>query len=141
MIFGGRVSFLPTSVDRTARLLHARMLAIHPQLAGYRVEYSWGGNVALTMDRMPHIGRTKAGVMFAMGYSGTGVVMSTWLGTRAAEWMGGGAPPALARLKFPLVLAPYEGRPGSCRSSAKFRWQDRLAVRGVPPPEAGADRR
>ena len=57
LIFGGRVSFLPTTVDRTARLLFRRMLEIHPQLAGYRVEYSWGGKVAITMDRMPHIGR------------------------------------------------------------------------------------
>ncbi len=28
MIFGGRVSFLPTSVDRTARLLHQRLLEV-----------------------------------------------------------------------------------------------------------------
>ena len=36
MIFGGRVSFLPTSVDRSARILHKGMLEVHPQLAGYR---------------------------------------------------------------------------------------------------------
>ena len=88
MIFGGRVSFFPTSVDRTARLLYRRLLEIHPQLAGTRVEYSWGGKVGITMDRMPHIGRT-AGVMYAVGYSGTGVVLSTYLGHaggRVARW-------------------------------------------------------
>jgi len=129
MAFGGRVSFLPTNVERTAKLLFRRMLEVHPQLAGYRVEYSWGGKVALTMDRMPHIGRT-GGVMFAMGYSGTGVVMSQWLGTRAAEWMGGGAPPALAKLRFPLVPAPYEGRPWFLPVVGEFfRARDRLAKR------------
>jgi len=129
MAFGGRVSFLPTNVERTAKLLFRRMLEVHPQLAGYRVEYSWGGKVALTMDRMPHIGRT-GGVMFAMGYSGTGVVMSQWLGTRAAEWMGGGAPPALAKLPFPLVPAPYEGRPWFLPVVGEFfRARDRLAKR------------
>jgi glycine/D-amino acid oxidase-like deaminating enzyme len=132
LLFGGRVSFLPTSVDRTAKLLYRRMLEVHPQVGGHRVEYSWGGKVALTMDRMPHIGRL-GGVMYAMGYSGTGVVMSTWLGTRAAEWLGGGQPPALAKLSFPLVPAPYEGRPWFLPIVGEFfRAQDRLALRGRP---------
>jgi glycine/D-amino acid oxidase-like deaminating enzyme len=131
MLFGGRVSFFPTWVGRTARLLHRRMLEVHPQLAGARVEYAWGGKVALTMDRMPHVGRI-GGVMYAMGYSGTGLVMSTWLGTRAAEWLGGGAAPALAKLRFPLVPAPYEGRPWFLPVVGEFfRARDRLALRGV----------
>jgi glycine/D-amino acid oxidase-like deaminating enzyme len=140
MLFGGRVSFLPTTVDRTAKLLYARMLEVHPQLAGYRVEYSWGGKVALTMDRMPHVGRA-GGVMYAMGYSGTGVVMSNWLGTRAAEWMGGGEAPALAKLRFPIVPAPYEGRAWFLPFAGEFfRFRDRMAAREkVPqPPEGNA---
>lgn len=138
IIFGGRVSFLPTSVDRTARLLYRRMLEIHPQLAGTRVEYSWGGKVGITMDRMPHIGRT-AGVMYAVGYSGTGVVLSTYLGTRAAEWLGGGAPPALSKLRFPLVPAPYEGRPWFLPVVGEwFRMIDRRAAQ-APQDHSGTD--
>ncbi len=137
MLFGGRVSFFPTSVDRTAGLLHRRMLDVHPQLAGYRIEYSWGGKVALTMDRMPHVGRS-GGVMYAMGYSGTGVVMSNWLGTRAAEWMGGGTAPALAKLRFPIVPAPFEGRPWFLPFVGElFRAQDMLAAREKPGPPPG----
>ncbi|MEO8208132.1 MAG: FAD-binding oxidoreductase [Chloroflexota bacterium] len=131
LIFGGRVSFLPTSVDRTARLLQQRMLEIHPQVADHRIDYSWGGKVALTLDRMPHIGRI-GGVMYATGYSGTGVLMSSYLGTRAAEWLGGGEPPALARLRFPLIPAPFEGRAWFLPLVGEFfRMQDRLAVRDV----------
>jgi len=129
MIFGGRASFIPTSVDRTAGILYRGMLTVHPQLAGYRVEYAWGGNVGFTVDRMPHIGRF-GGVAYAMGYCGTGVAMSTWLGTRAAEWLAGGEPPALARLRFPLVPAPYEGRPWFLPFVGEwYRLQDRLAAR------------
>jgi glycine/D-amino acid oxidase-like deaminating enzyme len=134
------VSFLPTSVDRTAQLLYRRMVAIHPQLAGTRVAYSWGGKVGITMDRMPHIGRT-AGVMYAAGYSGTGVVLSTYLGTRAAEWLGGGATPALAQLRFPLIPAPYEGRPWFLPVVGEwFRMQDRRAAarRSSHPAEPGS---
>jgi glycine/D-amino acid oxidase-like deaminating enzyme len=136
MLFGGRVSFFPTSVDRTAKLLFRRMLEVHPQLGGYRVEYSWGGKVAITMDRMPHIGR-MGGVMYAMGYSGTGVVLSTYLGTRAAEWMGGGEAPALSKIRFPIVPAPFEGRPWFLPVVGEFfRAKDRLARR-EPSKESG----
>lgn len=131
LIFGGRVSFMPTTTDRTAKLLHARMLDIHPQVADQRIEYSWGGKVAMTFDRMPHIGRL-GGIMHATGYAGTGVLMSTYLGTRAAEWLGGGTAPALSRLRFQMIPAPYEGRPWFLPVIGEyFRMQDRLAVRGV----------
>jgi glycine/D-amino acid oxidase-like deaminating enzyme len=137
LVFGGRVSFLPTTVDRTARLLHRRMLEIHPQVADYRVEYSWGGKVAMSLDRMPHIGRL-GGVMHAVGYSGTGVLMSTYLGTRAAEWLGGGPAPALAALRFRTIPAPYEGRAWFLPVIGEFfRAQDRLALRGAPSDDRG----
>jgi glycine/D-amino acid oxidase-like deaminating enzyme len=130
LLWGGRVSFFPTTVDKTARLLHRRMLEVHPQVAGYRVEYSWGGKIGMTFDRMPHIGRS-GGVMYAMGCCGSGVVLLHWLGTRAAEWMGGGEAPALAKLRFPLVPAPYEGRPWFLPVVGEYyRARDRLAARG-----------
>ena len=129
LLWGGRVSFFPTTVDKTAKLLHRRMLEVHPQVADYRVEYSWGGKIGMTFDRMPHIGRS-GGVMYAMGCCGSGVVLLHWLGTRAAEWMGGGQPPALANLRFPLVPAPYEGRPWFLPVVGEyFRARDRLAAR------------
>ena len=134
LIFGGRVSFMPTTTDRTAKLLHGRMLDIHPKVAGHRIDYSWGGKVAMTFDRMPHIGRL-GGIMHATGYSGTGVLMSTYLGTRAAEWLGGGTAPALSKLRFQMVPAPYEGRPWFLPVIGEFfRMQDRLALRGVESP-------
>jgi glycine/D-amino acid oxidase-like deaminating enzyme len=132
MIFGGRASFLPTSVDRTARILHRGLLEVHPQLAGFRVEYAWGGNVGFTFDRMPHVGQHD-GVTYAMGCCGTGVALMTSLGTAVGRWLAGGEPPALARLKFPIVPAPYEGRPWFLPFAGEwFRLQDRLAARSRP---------
>ncbi|HEY2916073.1 MAG TPA: FAD-binding oxidoreductase [Candidatus Limnocylindrales bacterium] len=139
LIFGGRVSFFPTTVDRTAALLYQRMLAVHPAVAGTRVAYSWGGKVGITMDRMPHIGRT-GGVMYAVGYSGTGVALSTYLGTRAAEWLAGGAAPALSKLRLPLVPAPYEGRPWFLPVVGEwFRMVDRRAARSADPSAGGGE--
>lgn len=129
MLFGGRASFRPTSVERTAAILHRGLLEVHPQLRPFRIEYAWGGNVGFTVDRMPHVGR-MAGVTYAMGYCGTGVAMATYLGTRVGEWLGGGPAPALSRLPFPLVPAPYEGRPWFLPLVGEyFRFVDRRAAR------------
>ena len=136
MIFGGRASFMPTSIDRTAAILHKGLLEVHPQLAGYRIDYAWGGNVGFTFDRMPHIGRTKDGVAYAMGCCGTGVALMTQLGTQAGAWLAGGEAPTLATLPFPLVPVPYEGRPWFLPFAGEwFRFKDRLAARSRPGGE------
>jgi glycine/D-amino acid oxidase-like deaminating enzyme len=133
MVFGGRASMMPTSIDRTAAILHRGLLEVHPQLAGRRIDYAWGGNVGFTFDRMPHAGRTKDGVAFAMGCCGTGVALMTHLGTKVGEWLAGGEAPVLTRLKFPLVPAPYEGRPWFLPVVGEwFRLQDRRAARSRP---------
>ena len=130
MVFGGRASFMPTTIDRTAAILWRGLLEVHPQMAGHRIEYAWGGNVGFTFDRMPHVGRTKDGVTYAMGCCGTGVALMTNLGTKVGAWLAGGEAPALTRLGFPLVPAPYEGRPWFMPFAGEwFRLQDRLAAR------------
>ena len=131
MVFGGRASFLPTSIDRTAAILHRGLLEVHPQLAGYRIDYAWGGNVGFTFDRMPHVGRTPDGVAYAMGCCGTGRRADD---PARARRSGGGWRAARRRssrrLRFPLVPAPYEGRPWFLPFVGEwFRLQDRLAAR------------
>jgi glycine/D-amino acid oxidase-like deaminating enzyme len=134
MVFGGRASFMPTSIERTAGILHRGLLEVHPQLVGRRIDYAWGGNVGFTFDRMPHAGRTADGVAYAMGCCGTGVALMTHLGTKVGEWLAGGDAPALTKLKFPLVPAPYEGRPWFLPFAGEwFRLKDRLAARSRTP--------
>jgi glycine/D-amino acid oxidase-like deaminating enzyme len=129
MVFGGRASFMPTTIDRTAAILWRGLLEVHPQMADYRIEYAWGGNVGFTFDRMPHVGRTRDGVTYAMGCCGTGVALMTNLGTKVGAWLAGGVAPALASLDFPLVPAPYEGRPWFLPFAGEwFRLQDRIAA-------------
>jgi len=130
MVFGGRASFIPTTVDRTARILHRGLMEVHPQLRDVRIDYAWGGTLAFTLDRMPHVGR-MGGVTYALGCCGTGVALMTHLGYKVAEWLGGGPEPAVARLRFPLVPAPYEGRAWFLPMVGEwYRLKDRLAARG-----------
>ena len=131
VLFGGRVSFWPSSVGKTARILQRTMVAIHPQLSSARVAYAWGGKLGFSYDRMPHAGRS-GGVSFATGCCGSGVAILPYLGDRTIAWvMGGAEAPALSRLPFPLIPAPYEGRPWFLPFVGEwYRLRDRLSSRG-----------
>jgi glycine/D-amino acid oxidase-like deaminating enzyme len=132
MLFGGRASMWPTSIARTAVILQRSMVEVHPQLRGTRVAYAWGGRVAFTYDRMVLAGRAD-GVTYALGCCGSGVAILPWLGTRVAEWVGGGPAPELASLRFPLVPAPYEGRAWFLPLAGEYwKARDRLAAREAP---------
>ncbi len=129
MLFGGRASMWPTSVERAAGILQRAMVGVHPQLWQTPVAYAWGGRVAFTFDRMVHAGRAD-GVTYATGCCGAGVAVMPWLGTRVAEWVGGGAPPEIASLSFPLVPAPYEGRAWFLPLAGEYwKAKDRLGQR------------
>jgi glycine/D-amino acid oxidase-like deaminating enzyme len=105
MAFGGRRSFSRTTVAETRDFLAEQLLRVHPQLAGTRIDFAWGGNVALTIDRVPHAGRLD-GVWYATGCNGSGVATNTWLGARLAQALCGDADlPALSELPFPPVPA------------------------------------
>ncbi len=129
MLFGGRASMWPTSVERAAAILQRAMVGIHPQLWQTPIAHAWGGRVAFTFDRMVHAGRAD-GVTYAVGCCGSGVAVMPWLGMRVAEWVGGGDPPAIASLSFPLVPAPYEGRAWFLPLAGEYwKAKDRLAAR------------
>ncbi|MFO0997299.1 MAG: FAD-binding oxidoreductase [Alphaproteobacteria bacterium] len=66
-----------------AREMHAAFSHVFPDLADVRVAYCWTGQMGYTFDSLPHIGMID-GMHYAMGYCGTGVPMSTWLGHKLA---------------------------------------------------------
>jgi glycine/D-amino acid oxidase-like deaminating enzyme len=96
LVFGGRASFTPASVGRSARILTSAMRRVFPSLATVPVEYAWAGKIAVARDRMPHAGRLD-GLHYALGYAGHGVALSTWLGARMGDALAGrGTVPRLA---------------------------------------------
>jgi len=89
MLFGGRNN-LSTRLDLhdSARRLQKRMLEVFPQLRGVPVTHSWSGQLGITFDLMPHIGRA-GGVFYAYGYGGHGVSIASALGKEAGELLAG----------------------------------------------------
>jgi glycine/D-amino acid oxidase-like deaminating enzyme len=128
MLFGGRTSFAPTTVEQARDRLYQVMTRVHPQLAGVAVDRAWGGDVALTYDRLPHIGRHPAtGVVYAMGYCGSGVALATHFGRLVGRYLAGeGDLGPFARLRWPAVPPP--GRVPGVLPIAGLWYQARDAI-------------
>jgi glycine/D-amino acid oxidase-like deaminating enzyme len=94
-----------------ARDMHEALVAVFPQAAGIRVSHCWTGQMGFTFDELPHIGE-RDGVHYAMGYCGTGVPMSTWLGHKLALRVMGHTDGATAFDGRTFETRPfYTGRP------------------------------
>lgn len=107
MLFGGRASYSQVRPRDLGAFMRPRMLKIFPQLAGARLDYCWEGNIGITVDRMPDIGRLDGNVWYAQGYSGQGVALAGMYGKVLAEAIAGQAErfDLLARFRHP----PFPG--------------------------------
>ena len=84
IVFGGRARFTAASPEVTAPALHSMMTDRFPQLKGVKVTHCWTGNVAFTLDAVPHMGQ-QDGMHYLLGCNGSGVAMMTYLGTQTAR--------------------------------------------------------
>jgi len=92
LLFGGGENYSSNFPADIAGFVRKPMLEVYPQLSGKRIDYAWGGTLAVTLNRMPHFGRLgKHNTYFAQGYSGQGVAMATLAGKLIAEAMAGEA--------------------------------------------------
>lgn len=91
LLFGGRCNHTGRVPRDIKRALLPRMLNVFPQLRGVRIEYEWGGNVAVSLKRIPQLGRIRGNVFYAQGYSGHGVVATHLAGRLLAEVISGQA--------------------------------------------------
>lgn len=113
LIFGGRARFAmssPKSDLKSGAVLRAQLHEVFPQLADVNIDYCWGGLVDMTQDRLPRAG-TRDGMHYAMGYSGHGVQMSTYMGNLVARRITGeDAPNPWRDLDWPAIPLHF-GKP------------------------------
>lgn len=91
LLFGGGENYTHRFPHDIKAFVRKCMLQIYPELADTRVDYGWGGTLAVTMNRMPDFGRLSAQVFYAHGYSGHGVPTATMAGKLLAEVISGSA--------------------------------------------------
>jgi gamma-glutamylputrescine oxidase len=92
VIFGGRGAFGKQDSEAAFNALRKAMIGIFPELADVPLSYKWSGLVGMTLDSMPHIGRLDDRTLFAMGYNGAGVAMSSLMGRYLAALVRGEQP-------------------------------------------------
>ncbi len=89
MLFGGRVSYSRVEPHSVAHAMRRTMLGVFPDLADVPISHAWGGYVAITVNRLPHFGRVGRRVLFAHGFSGHGVGLTSLAGKLMAEVVAG----------------------------------------------------
>ncbi len=129
LLFGGGENYgyrFPRDIKAFVR---RPMLKVYPQLADTRIDYGWGGTLAITMSRLPHFERLDGNRLSISGYSGSGVAMATCAGAIAAEAVDGVASRFDVMNKLPTPVFPGGSRLRSPLLALAMTWfalRDRL---------------
>ncbi len=89
LLFGGGESYgyrFPADLKAKVR---KPMLEIFPHLDDVKIDYAWGGTLAITMKRLPYVARVAPNILSASGYSGHGVGTATHAGQLMALAIAG----------------------------------------------------
>jgi len=104
---------------------------IFPQLKGIEWEYAWGGRLAITDDRLPHLHEPAKGLLAGLGYNGRGVAMSNMMGTVLADRVLGTPAQDLPFPVSPIKKIPFRDVQMLGKSTAVWWMQmlDKLEIK------------
>jgi glycine/D-amino acid oxidase-like deaminating enzyme len=130
VLFGGRDGTVAGDADWPTNALRDAMVGILPELRDIEITHSWYGHVAMNRDMVPRI-FSRAGMRYAAGYCGSGVVWARWAGQKAAlQVLGDGAGASALDFRAPAAVPLFNGQ--AWFMPAVFAWltlQDRLTMR------------
>ncbi|NQV86088.1 MAG: FAD-binding oxidoreductase, partial [Woeseiaceae bacterium] len=89
MLWGGMCNYsgrVPRSIEGSLR---PGMLKVFPQLEHARTDYTWGGNIAISLNRIPQFGRIEGNTYYVQGYSGHGLAPTHIAGKVLADIVAG----------------------------------------------------
>ena len=90
MIFGGGETYSGKFLKDAKKFVTNRMYKVFPELKRYKVDYCWGGTLAITINRFPNFGTLSNGnIIYAHGYSGHGLALTTLAGKLISEKING----------------------------------------------------
>jgi gamma-glutamylputrescine oxidase len=117
LLFGGGESYGYRFPD-IIKTVTKPMLEVYPGLKDTKIDYAWGGTLAITTNRMPAYIRVSDNIIAASSCSGHGIALSTLSGKILAECIAGQATgfdlmaslpqmrfPGGATLRWPLLVA------------------------------------
>ena len=128
ILFGGRVSIGEIEARRSVPKMHRLMCEIFPQLQNVKVSHCWMGFVGYTFDGLPHIGEDE-GLFYSMGYCGSGISLSSYLGSKVGQQVIGHRDGETALSEPNFQTRPlYSGKPWFLAPSVGYyRIRDRFS--------------
>jgi gamma-glutamylputrescine oxidase len=129
LLFGGRCNYSGREPRDIAGSIVPRMLKIFPQMQGKRIEYAWGGNIGIVINRVPMLGRLSPRVFYTQGYSGHGVNFTHVAGEIMADAVGGSVERLKLFERIPHRAIPFGQSMGSqlvALGMMYYRMRDRL---------------
>jgi gamma-glutamylputrescine oxidase len=129
LIFGGGETYSDQFPDSITDFVRPKLLAIYPELSTTKLDFGWGGTLAITRNRMPDLGVHNGAVFYAQGFSGHGVPTATMAGKLIALAINGGHEDfdlmaGLKTRKFPG--GPLLRRPSLIAGMLFYSLRDRL---------------
>ncbi len=109
LVVGGRGRFRQTEEPAFYRNVVDGLGWLYPELGPVEIEHYWAGQVALTLDHVPHLNELAPGLHAMIGYNGRGVAMATACGRMMAGRMRGAALDDLPLPATPLRPIPFHG--------------------------------
>ncbi|MGK0273007.1 MAG: gamma-glutamylputrescine oxidase, partial [Cocleimonas sp.] len=85
LLWGGGENYSSKFPKDIRGFVQKYMLEFYPELKDVKIDYGWGGTLAITLNRMPHFERIEENLFVAQGYSGHGVALATLGGKLMAE--------------------------------------------------------
>jgi len=109
LLMGGRSPSRELQAGDTA-FLRRYAERLWPDLRGVAWTHDWNGQLAMTLDHLPHVHEPARGLMAVLGCNGRGVALMTVLGERLAARIRTGDPAQLpfpSRPVYPIPLHPF----------------------------------
>jgi gamma-glutamylputrescine oxidase len=89
LLFGGGETYSRKFPSDICAFVRPHLLSRYPQLANTPITHGWGGTLAITRNRLPHVGHIKQQVYYAQGFSGHGISIGTLAGKLMAQAIAG----------------------------------------------------
>ena len=86
LLFGGGENYSRILSENICPIVTKPMKHIYPFLSSIKIDYAWGGKLAITLNRLPVFRELSKGkILAAQGYSGQGVSLASYSGKLIAD--------------------------------------------------------
>lgn len=107
LVSGGALAIQLGAARRLPDMVGRRLRELFPALHENPMTSFWGGRIAMTMDRLPHLHRRGDGVHAWIGCNGRGLALACALGPVMADAVEGVSDDQLALMPTPPRAVPF----------------------------------